>query len=375
MNSYPLCAIIVSAGVLAAQTVPAQPAAAPIPAPAATNAPQPLGPRMKFLTNEYDFGKIVSGEQVKYAFVVSNAGDQTLVISRVAPGCHCTSVLNHCDKVEPGKTGEISLQFDSGAFHGPITRSIAVTSNDKIAPVQTVYLKGTIWRPIEVNPQFAYITVGSETASNASTIVHISVQYDKPVTLSDPTSVNGAFKAELKPITPGKEYDLTIYAMPPLPPGSTTGTIAVKTSLTNMPVLNVTTIAIVQPSVTVSPLQIALSPLIDKWTTNSVLISSTGNKILALSDPVASDERVKLEIKEITPGRTFQLLMAVPPGFQLAPGHDVEVKVKTNKPDHPLVTVPIYQIRQNPVQTPVGIRPKVISQQNPPQVFQATGHP
>ena len=236
MKFPPIYAALICAGLMAA---PAQLSGQPAPS-AATNA---LGPRLTFLTNEYHFGRVLAGTLVKYVFIASNAGDQTLEISRVTPGCHCTTAGNWAHQIEPGKTGEIPIQFDSGSFRGDVTKPITVASNDKLAPNQTVMLRGTVWRAIEVNPQFAYINVIPDAPSNSTSVVHITSQSDEPVTLSNPTSANGSFKAELKTVTPGKEFELTITALPPLPPGNTSGTISVKTSLTNMPVINITAMA------------------------------------------------------------------------------------------------------------------------------------
>ncbi len=309
---FPLIyAALICAGLMAA---PAQLSAQPAP-PAATNA---LGPRLTFVTNQYHFGRVTAGTLVKYVFIVSNAGDQTLEITRVSPGCHCTTAGDWSHKVEPGQTGKIPIQFDSGSFRGDVTKTIAVTSNDKLAPNQTLTLRGTIWRALEVTPQFAQINVLPDAPSNSTTVVHITNQSDEPVTLSDPTSANGSFKAELKTIKPGKEFEVTVTAVPPLAPGNNTGTISIKTSSTNTPVINITAIANLQPAIVLTPTQISLSPQIDRWTTNLVTITDKGSKTLALSDPEASDKRISVEIKEINPGRIFQLATVFPPDSRLS---------------------------------------------------------
>ena len=302
----------------------------------------PLGPRMTFATNEYHFGRIMGGEQVKYTFIVSNTGDQTLFISNVAPGCHCTTAGEWSKQIEPAQTGKIPLQFDSGSFRGDVTKTITVTSNDKLAPIQTLRLIGTIWKAIEINPQFANINVMPDAPSNSTTVVHLINQTDKPVTLSNPTCANDSFKAELKTIIPGKEFDVTITAVPPYTPASTT--VSVHTSMTNMPVIYVTAIAIVPQALDIVPTQIMLMPPIAGWTTNVVNIKANWSKALALSDPESSDKRVNLELKEISPGRVFQLVAGFPPGFQLVPGGRIELKVKSNIAERPLIIVPVTQM-------------------------------
>jgi hypothetical protein len=358
MKFPPIYAAMICAGLMAA---PAQLSGQPAPS-AATNA---LGPRITFLTNEYHFGRVTAGTLVKYTFIVSNAGDQTLEISRVTPGCHCTTAGDWSHKVEPGQTGKIPIQFDSGSFRGDVSKTITVASNDKRAPNQTLALHGTVWRAIEVTPQFAYINVLPDSPSNVSSVVHITNQTDEPVTLSEPTSANGSFKGELKTIKPGKEYELTVTAVQPLAPGNTSGTIFIKTSFTNMPVLNVTAVAMVQPAIVLTPDQIRLSPQLDGWTTNIVTITGKGSKLLALSDPEASDARISVQLKEITPGRVFQLAAVFPPGFQIAHGQRAQVSVKSNSPERPVINVSIMQYHPAAMTQPVPY-PKPMSQTAPP---------
>lgn len=236
MKLPPIYAALICAGLMAAPGhVLAQ-----APSPAAAS---PKGPRLTFATNEYHFGRASAGTLVKYVYLLTNTGDQTLEIYRVTPGCHCTTAGNWSHKIEPGQSGQIPIQFDTGNFHGNVSRTITVNSNDKLAPNQTLKLDGTIWKALECTPQFAFINLVPNAPSNTMSVVLITDQLEQPITLSNPTSANAAFTAELKTIKPGKEYQLMVTAVPPLPAGSTTGTISLKTSYTNMPVLNITAIA------------------------------------------------------------------------------------------------------------------------------------
>ncbi|MGD0814109.1 MAG: DUF1573 domain-containing protein [Verrucomicrobiota bacterium] len=344
---------------------------------AATSAAGAIGPKLTFLTNEFHFGKVTAGTLVKHIFIASNAGDQTLVISKVTPGCHCTTAGGNWSqphKVEPGKTEDIPIQFDSGSFRGDVTKTITVDSNDKLAPKQMLTLRGTIWRPIEVNPQFAYINITPDAPSNLTTVVHISNQSDGPVTLSQPSSGNSLFKAELKTIKPGREFEVAVSAVPPLSPGNNTGTISVKTSLTNSPVIMITAIANVQPAVEVSPLQITLPPQLSMWTTNLVRLTDKSSKPLVLSDPEASDKRISVALKETKPGSVFQLAAVFPPGYQVATGKPTQVSVKSNNPQQPVITVAIRQMQQRqPAMNPPQVHPRAMTQNLPtPPV---AGHP
>lgn len=359
-------AILCAFGILAAATyVAAQPAPAAAPAPTPTPAVVPLGPRMDFASKEYNFGRVNMGQQVNHVYVVSNSGDATLIISNVQPGCHCTTARPWTREIAPGKTGEIPIKFDSSGFHGDITRTITVTSNGKNAPVQTLFLRGSIWREIEVNPQTAYMSVPPESDTPTSTVVHIINQGSNGITLSNPTCANNKFKVALKETVPGKEFELTITAMTPLPAGNNIGTISVNTSSTNVPVLTITALAMVQQSIGIAPLQIVLPPEVLSPSTNIVTITANGKKPLTLSDlKVCCDKGIQSELKEIMPGRVYHLLTMIPAGFHIPAGEHYHISLKSNSAEKPEIDIPISQFPRSP--GPAVAHPRVISQVPPP---------
>src|SRR6202142_236538 len=67
----------------------AQPTSAP-PAVAMTST-NGVGPKIQFATPIYDFGRVRSGDLVKYTYVFTNTGDRMLMVTAVQPGCHCTT--------------------------------------------------------------------------------------------------------------------------------------------------------------------------------------------------------------------------------------------------------------------------------------------
>jgi hypothetical protein len=359
--------VLLVAGLLAASQSYAQPA------PAASS---PQGPEMVFPTNEYNFGKVNMGQQVNHVYVVSNAGDATLIISNVAPGCHCTTARPWTREVAAGQTGEIPIKFDSSGFHGDITRTITVTSNGKKAPIQTLYLRGSIWREIEVNPQTAYMNVSPDSDTPATTTVHIVNQAETSVTLSEPTSVSPAFTATLKTNIPGKDFDVMISTKPPLAAGNNVGTISIKTSSTNVPVLTITALAMVQPSIGVAPMQIVLPPDMGVAVTNLITITANGKRSLTVSNlNVCCDTNIQVTLQEIIPGRVFHVTSVFPPNFKVATGQRYQISVKSNMPDHPEIVVPITQFNRPPPTAPQMARPRAMNQAPLPPPAPISIHP
>jgi hypothetical protein len=340
---------------------------------AATGMAQPqspagvVGPRIQFATPVYDFGKMKNGETVKYSYVFTNIGDRLLEVSNVHASCGCTTSGEYSRQVEPGKTGNIPIQFSSGSFHGDVTKMITVTCNDATQPTVMLQLKAHIWKPVEIIPQFAALQVTMESPLNTTT-VRIVNNEETPLMLSAPQSSNPAFAAELKTTQPGKEYELVVRTVPPLPTGTVQGQISMKSSSTNLPVVNITAWANVQPSVMVTPAQIVLpaTPLAN-LKPYTILIRNNATNSLVLTDPTVNAQGVEVHLKEFQPGRYFSLTVTFPAGFEIAPGDSIELSLKSNHPQFPVIKVPI---QQSPRPTPTAASGQFFLPLTPPVVPQ-----
>ena len=349
-----VCSLLAAgAQILSAQQAPAPAAPAPT-APATIGA---IGPKIQFQTPVYDFGKVKSGEPVKYTFIFTNTGDELLILTNVQPSCGCTTAGDWSRQVEPGKTGTIPVQFNSANYGGQVLKTVTVTSNDKTQPSVGLQLKGTVWKPVDVQPQFAVMTIPAETQSNVTTKVHIVNNMEEPITLQAPESSNKGFTAELKTNTVGKDFEMIITASPPFEQPTLQGQITLKTSSTNVPTLSVTAWANVQQSVVVSPPQVMLpaGPLANKQTV-SLAIQNNSSKPLKLTEPVIDAKGVEVTITEPNPGRSFTATLNFPQGFEMAQGTKAEFSVKSDNPKFAVIKVPVTQMAK-PVIAPVAAQP------------------
>jgi len=328
-----------------------------VPAPS-TN----VGPRIKFANPVYDFGRIKSGDPVKYTYIFTNVGDQTLELSNVQPQCGCTAAGEWTRKVECGQTGSIPIQFNTASYSQPVTKTITVASNDKTQPVVVLQLKGTVWKPIEFVPPYCVLNILPDMPS-ASSVVKIINNLEEPLALSSPECSNPSFRAELKTNTPGKEYQVTISAVPPLNPGTVQGKVTLRSSATNTPTVDVPFWANVQAAVMVLPAQIVLptGPTAGK-TSPAVTVQNNTTNALTVSDPSVNITNAEVTIKELQPGRIFTVTVWLPEGFELPPGQKALLTLKTSNPQFQKLEVPIVQMPK-PI-TPVqqsnlqGIKPQ-----------------
>ncbi len=317
---------------------------APSPASAGAAVTNAGGPKIQFATPVYDFGKVNGGEVVKYSYIFTNTGCGLLVISNVHPSCGCTTAGEWTRQVESGQTGSIPIQFNSGNFSGPVVKTVTVTCNDPSQPTTVLQIKGTLWRPIDIMPQVAFLNLTADTPSNA-TSVRIVNNLDQPVTLSDLQINTSSLAAELITNEPGKKYEVIVKTVPPWPTNNIQAQITLKTSSTQMSNLTFTAWASVQPVVTVtpSPLMLPAGPLTNQQT-QTLWIRNNGTNTLALSEPASNAKDVGVQMTEGQPGRFFTVALTFPAGFDIPQGQKIEFTVKTTHPQFPVLKVPIMQL-------------------------------
>lgn len=330
--------------------VPGLPAVPAAPRAANPDAAKTPGPRVQFETPVFDFGKVDSGQVLKHNFVFTNTGVATLEITEVRPGCGCTTAGTWDRRVEPGQTGSIPIQFNSGGFSGPVTKSVTVTCNDPTQPTVFLQIKATIWKAIDVNPPSAYFNISSENPTNLTRTVRIVNNLAEPLTVSDLVCTNSSFQAELKTITPGKEFEVQITAVPPFAASYVNSPVTLSTSSPRLPRITIPVSAYSQPPVTVMPAQITLpaGPL-GPGVRPSITIRNTGTNVLVLSEAAVNLDGATAEVRELQPGRLFTLSLTLPPGLQLQPGQRLEASVKSNHPKYPVIKVPVFQSQRLPV--------------------------
>jgi uncharacterized protein DUF1573 len=328
----------------------------PPPAPASAVATNATGPKIQFAALVYNFGRARSGELVKHVFTFTNTGDALLLVSGVATSCHCTTSGDWSRQVAPGQTGVIPVQLDSATLVGPVTRTVTVTSNDTNHPPVVLQVTGTVFKPIDVVPPFAVVNITSDSSGDAAATLRIVNNDEQPLRLSDPQSNNRAFVAELKTNQPGKEFELVVKTVPPLGLGNVQAQIAVRTSLSNMPVLNIQAVAIVQPPVVIMPPAIALPTAPLKTSQNyTVAIQNNSTNALVLSEPSVNAEGVDVQLKETRPGHFFTVTLNFPAGFEIAPGATVAFTARSSNPRVPVVKVPVTQVARPAVAQPVPL--------------------
>jgi hypothetical protein len=92
-----------------------------------------------FAETSHNFGKVVSGEKVKYSFKFTNKTKGDVRIRDVKPSCGCTASDYTKGAVKPGQSGFATLEFDSAGKEGVQSKTADVFFEGKDEPVKLTF--------------------------------------------------------------------------------------------------------------------------------------------------------------------------------------------------------------------------------------------
>lgn len=98
--------------------------------------------KMEFKSEVIDYGEIEKGSDGVRVFEFTNTGNIPLVITNVRSSCGCTVPKKPEEPIQPGKTGEIQVKYNT-TIVGPIRKTITVYSNAE-EPAKSLKIKGTV---------------------------------------------------------------------------------------------------------------------------------------------------------------------------------------------------------------------------------------
>jgi hypothetical protein len=101
-------------------------------------------PKLKLNATEHDFGifKEEAGRQT-HTFMVTNTGDQPLVIQNIVASCGCTTPDWTRTPIAPGAEGKITAVYDPAKRPGAFSKTLSVYTNASSSPL-LITLKGEV---------------------------------------------------------------------------------------------------------------------------------------------------------------------------------------------------------------------------------------
>ncbi len=86
-------------------------------------------PKFKFNEEIHEFGKIMQGEVVSYAFKFKNIGKSDLLIMSAKASCGCTVPEYPQMPIKPGEEGVIRVTFNSDGRKGIQSKTVTILAN------------------------------------------------------------------------------------------------------------------------------------------------------------------------------------------------------------------------------------------------------
>ena len=80
---------------------------------------------------QQSMGQVKEGQVVEVSWRFKNTGDKPLIITKVEPGCGCTTAEKNDQPIAPGKEGVIRVKFNSEGRQGFQNKEVYVEANTR----------------------------------------------------------------------------------------------------------------------------------------------------------------------------------------------------------------------------------------------------
>ncbi len=135
--------------------------------------------------DEYNWGNVKPAESpLKAKVKIYNRGDAELHVTNVRPGCGCTTAPLDRNTIPPGESAVLDITLNVASNVGQVTKSILIESDDAARKSFYYYLKATIVRAVETNPQYLVYNELYFGREATSTVI-IKNTTDKNITIQE----------------------------------------------------------------------------------------------------------------------------------------------------------------------------------------------
>lgn len=101
-------------------------------------------PRLNLSEEYWYFGFLSTGAVVSHDFWIRNIGGDTLRITKVTPGCGCTTAPLSKEAIPPGDSARLSVVFDTKNMLGKMIKDVSILSNDPDKPSALIRFMGAL---------------------------------------------------------------------------------------------------------------------------------------------------------------------------------------------------------------------------------------
>jgi hypothetical protein len=164
--------------------------------------------QLKFDKTALELSATQNDNTVKGDFTFKNDGNYPLTIKKLETSCSCTTAALDKKTYQPGESGTIKSEFTIGHHDGEVVEKfITVTTDDVKHETNQLTLRTTVPKLFDIERKFTYWKPGEAKTPKT---VKIKVVAKDPIVLTSAKPESDRLSAELKEISPGREYQVTI---------------------------------------------------------------------------------------------------------------------------------------------------------------------
>lgn len=100
--------------------------------------------KLRLSEDYWYFGVLQTAVVVSHDFWIHSVGNDTLRISKVTPGCGCTTAPLSKERIAPGDSARLSVVFDTKNMLGKMVKEVSILSNDAEKPTTVLRFMGVL---------------------------------------------------------------------------------------------------------------------------------------------------------------------------------------------------------------------------------------
>ncbi len=251
----------------------------------------------------YDFGSITNGSQVLHDFVIRNAGDAELEISRVVSSCvACLRASLEKTNIPPGGSSVLHARLDLRLLNGTVSRAISLYCNDPNNGSSVVGLTGVVVPVYQVTPPEIELDLsqGQQTAV-AEIVPLLNLHAPLSQVLCDDTNI----VAQLSPENSSR-FVLTVQALESIPRGRAVINLTIHSADSNDPPCHIAGFIHNPPDLELIPTQLRFQPQAEPQM-RILWVKQHGASPLVLLDVIPPSDKFHCEIDPDSSGYDYRI--------------------------------------------------------------------
>jgi len=166
-----------------------------------------VGPRITFSYMGHDFGEVSPNTLYKADLNFTNAGDDTLRITKIDK-CYgvVAKLVGGKKEYAPGESGTVQIEWRSATEPMTFTRELVVHTNDKSNLASKLKIRAKIMLKVTWEPKRLRLTLDDDTASSQK--IRIRCLDDRPFSITSFKSTGDSIIADFDPSAEATEFVL-----------------------------------------------------------------------------------------------------------------------------------------------------------------------